>query len=155
MPRTSLSFALLLTALTALTLGACGDNLAASRPDAGAPPDGGSDSGSGTVQTPGVGLVVVNSDFASTSISLLDRSTGQVTRGDCIDSGARPPGVTQPLTGDVVVPSWPQPGPRRAGPSLSGLAVRTLPTLTFRCLDRLRWGRTAAAGHSRPGAAGL
>ncbi|HEX4417596.1 MAG TPA: hypothetical protein VH165_06835 [Kofleriaceae bacterium] len=104
----SLSFTSLLAAV--LAFGACGDNHAA-RPDAGsAPADSGpsSDAGSGTA--PGVGLVVVNSDFASTSISLLDGSTGQVTKGDCIDSGAHAAGVTQPLSGDVVVPSWPQPG---------------------------------------------
>ncbi len=112
MPRRSLSFASLLA--TALTAGACGDNAHSSNPpsDAGAGSDTGPDAGSGDVATPGAGLVVVNNDpnFATTSISLLDRSTGQVTRGDCIDSGAHPPGVTLALSGDVVVPSWPQPG---------------------------------------------
>jgi hypothetical protein len=110
MSRYPLSFASLLAA--ALTAGACGDN--SSRPNNPPPPDsgGGSDAGSDNVATPGVGLVVVNNDpnFATTSISLLDRSTGQVTRGDCIDSGAHPPGVTLALSGDVGVPSWPQPG---------------------------------------------
>jgi hypothetical protein len=112
MPRYPLSFASLL--VTALTAGACGDNSLRSTDASPPPPDSGagSDSGSGDVATPGVGLVVVNNDpnFATTSISLLDRSTGQVTRGDCIDSAAHPPGVTLALGGDVAVPSWPQPG---------------------------------------------
>jgi hypothetical protein len=108
MPRCRLSFASLLAA--ALTAGGCGDS---SHPTNNPPPDSGAgpDAGSDHVATPGVGLVVVNSDFvSSTSITLLDRSTGQVTRGDCIDSGAHPPGVTLALSNDVVVPSWPQPG---------------------------------------------
>lgn len=108
MSRRSLSLASLLAALAA---GACGNNSSHSN---GPPPDSGagSDAGSDGVATPGAGLVVVNSDpnFATTSISLLDRSTGQVTRGDCIDSNSHPPGVTLALSGDVVVPSWPQPG---------------------------------------------
>jgi hypothetical protein len=76
------------------------------QPDAGStspPPDGGAGS-------PGIGLAVVNSDYASTSISLLDRATGQVRNGDCISSGSRPPRNTLPLSGDVVLPSQPQPG---------------------------------------------
>jgi hypothetical protein len=96
MSRRSLSFVSLLAA--ALLCGACGDNALRSLDASPQPPDS------------GTGLVVVNSDFVSTSISLLDRSTGQVTKSDCIDSGSHPPGVTQALTGDVVVPSWPQPG---------------------------------------------
>jgi hypothetical protein len=75
-------------------------------PDAGLdspPPDGGAES-------PELGLAVVNSDYVSTSISLLDRMTGQVKNGDCINSGTRPPGSTLALSGDVVLPSQPQPG---------------------------------------------
>lgn len=96
MLRRSLSLAPLLAA--ALAAGGCGDNTS---PPGNPPPT-----------DRGPGLVVVNNDpdFATTSISLLDRSTGQVTRGDCIDSGAHPPGVTLALSGDVGVPSWPQPG---------------------------------------------
>jgi hypothetical protein len=107
MPRRSVSFASLLAA--ALTCGACDDSSQSSDPP---PPDSGSGGDSDNVATPGVGLVVVNGDpgFATTSISLLGRSTGQVARGDCIDSGSHPPGTTLALSGDVVVPSWPQPG---------------------------------------------
>jgi hypothetical protein len=93
-------------------LGACHDKHGAAPnadagPDAPPPP---SDGGEG-VEPPGIGLAVVNSDFASTSISLLDRTTGQVTNGDCINSATRPPaGNTLALSGDVVLPSQPQPG---------------------------------------------
>jgi hypothetical protein len=55
-------------------------------------------------------LAVVNSDYASTSIALLDRSTGQVTNGNCINSGTRAPEVTLALSGDVVLPQQAQPG---------------------------------------------
>jgi hypothetical protein len=108
MSRRPPCFASLLAA--ALLCSGCGDNALRSLDASPPPPDSGTDTGSGNVETPGAGLVVVNSDFASTSISLLDRSTGQVTRGDCIDSGTHPPVITLALTGDVVVPSWPQPG---------------------------------------------
>lgn len=62
--------------------------------------------------TPGpsaVGLAAVNSDFSSTSISLLDPATGEVVNGDCINSGTVPPGTTLALSGDVVLPSQAQP----------------------------------------------
>ncbi len=108
MSHHSLCFTSLLAA--ALICGACGDNSSHSLDASPPPSDSGTDSGSNNVATPGVGLVVVNGDFVSTTISLLDRSTGQVTNGDCIDSGARPPGITLALSGDVAVPSWPQPG---------------------------------------------
>jgi hypothetical protein len=92
-------------------LGACHDTHGAG-PDAEAgsdappsPSDGGE-----AVEPPGIGLAVVNSDFVSTSISLLDRTTGLVTNGDCINSATRPPVNTLALSGDVVLPSQPQPG---------------------------------------------
>lgn len=62
-----------------------------------------------TIASPGVGLAVVNSDFFSTSISLIDPATGVVTNGDCINSGSVPPNTTLALSGDVALPSWPQP----------------------------------------------
>jgi hypothetical protein len=86
---------------------ACGNNARGTpSPDAGSgspPPDGG-------IESPGIGLAVVNSDYVSTSLSLLDRTTGKVKNGDCINSGTRPPGNTLALSGDVVLPSQPQPG---------------------------------------------
>jgi hypothetical protein len=82
---------------------ACGDS-ASSTPDAG--PLG--DAGPTDEPSPGVGLAVINSDFTSTSIALLDQD-GRVTHGDCINSGTRPPGNTLALSGDVVLPSQAQP----------------------------------------------
>lgn len=89
-------------------LGACGDR-SRSMGDAGsdapeAPIDDAPPVGDGRR-----GLAVVNSDYASTSIALLDRSTGQVTNGDCINSGTRTPVVTLALSGDVVLPLQAQP----------------------------------------------
>ena len=60
--------------------------------------------------TPGVGFAVVNSDYVTTSVSLLDNTTGAVSNGDCINSGTRPPGNTLALSGDVVLPSQAQSG---------------------------------------------
>jgi hypothetical protein len=87
---------------------ACGDNARVAR----GPDDGSDTPGPNGSAEPGaaIGLAVVNSDYVSTSISLLDRATGQVTNGDCINSGTRPPGSTLALSGDVVLPSQPQPG---------------------------------------------
>ena len=62
----------------------------------------------GGLTAPAAGFAVVNSDYVSSSISLLDAVTGQVTNGDCLDSGTRAPGVTLALSGDVVLPSQPQ-----------------------------------------------
>jgi hypothetical protein len=56
------------------------------------------------------GIVVVNSDYKSTSVSLLDPRTGALTRDDCINSGSKPPGLSLALSGDVVLPSAAQPG---------------------------------------------
>jgi len=77
-------------------LAGCGDTLATDTSPA--------------ISAPSVGLAVVNSDFMSTSISLLDPATSQVTNGDCIDSGSHAPGATLALSGDVVLPSQAQPG---------------------------------------------
>ena len=41
------------------------------------------------------GIVVVNSNFTTaTSITLLDRATGELVDGNCLDSGTKPPGYT-------------------------------------------------------------
>lgn len=111
-----------MTRLTALLIcslvcaSACGDNARGAlgpgtgsgppEPDAGSTspgPDGGAGS-------PGIGLAVVNSDYVTTTISLLDPTTGEVRNGNCINSNSRPPKNTLPLSGDVALPSQPQPG---------------------------------------------
>lgn len=57
------------------------------------------------------GVAVVNSDFKnSTSVSLFDPLTMQVTFDDCINSGSTAAGLSQGLSGDVVLPSSAQPG---------------------------------------------
>lgn len=92
--------------IAALALGACDDKSTAS-PDAGpgVPPPP-------PAEGPRIarGLAVVNSDYISTNISLLDRESGQVTNGECIDSGTQTPVVTLALSGDVVLPLQLQPG---------------------------------------------
>jgi hypothetical protein len=98
--RSHLVTSLLIPLSAAVLAGACGDNIEGPQPDAAPLP--------GDVTSPGVGIAVVNSDFSSTSISLLD-PTGQVRNGDCINSGTRPPASTLALSGDVGLPSWPQP----------------------------------------------
>lgn len=103
-PRSHFVVLLVVSMSTAALAGGCGDNAALVTPDSGSTDD---DSGAGA---PGVGLAVVNSDFATTSISLLHRGTGRLLVGDCINSGTRPPGNTLPLSGDVGLPSRPQPG---------------------------------------------
>jgi hypothetical protein len=50
-------------------------------------------------------LVVVNSDYKSTSVSLLDPTTFALTHDDCINSGTTAPALSLSLSGDVVVPS--------------------------------------------------
>lgn len=98
MTSRSLSFLL----FTCAALGACGDDAASPHADAGI------DATDAAV--PELGIAVVNSDYVSTSISLLDPATGAVANGDCINSGTRAPGATLALSGDVVLPSQPQVG---------------------------------------------
>lgn len=82
----------------------CGDNrdLQSASPDAA--------TGDGGITSPFAGLAVINSDYVSTSISLLDPATRKVKNGDCINSGTQTPGNTLALSGDVGLPSQPQPG---------------------------------------------
>lgn len=51
------------------------------------------------------GLVVVNSDYKSISVSLVDPATFAVTHDDCINSGTTAPALSLSLSGDVVLPS--------------------------------------------------
>lgn len=50
------------------------------------------------------GIVVVNSDYQSSSISFLDRD-GNLLKDGCFNSGSGPLGFTMTLSGDVVLPS--------------------------------------------------
>jgi hypothetical protein len=59
---------------------------------------------------PPAGLAVIGSDYHSVSVPLADPSTGAITREGCITSGSSAPGLTTALSGDVVLPSQPQPG---------------------------------------------
>lgn len=94
--------------MLALPLAGCGDDGHASPPDAGSAIDAGATPDGVAASTGPRGLAVINSDYASTSITLLDPATGAVANDHCIDSGARPPGTTTALSGDVVLPSAPQ-----------------------------------------------
>jgi hypothetical protein len=59
---------------------------------------------------PPAGLAAIGSDYRSVSVSLIDPVAGTVTRPGCLTSGSAPPGLTTALSGDVVLPSQPQPG---------------------------------------------
>jgi hypothetical protein len=52
----------------------------------------------------GRGIAVVNTDYLSTSVSLLDRE-GEVLSGSFISSASAPTGLSAPLSGDVVLPT--------------------------------------------------
>ncbi len=93
--------------LLPLLLAACSDEVPPT-PDAAPPADGGASDGGPTGATQGV--VVVHSDYKTSLVSLVDPATSTVTRDDCIDSGSKPALLTTTLSGDVVVPTQPQPG---------------------------------------------
>src|SRR5450759_4115743 len=67
----------------------------------GAALDGSVDSGSAGMAT---GIVVVNSDYHSSSVSLLDRD-GNLVMDGCLNSGTGNPGLSMTLSGDVVLPT--------------------------------------------------
>lgn len=57
-----------------------------------------------------LGMAVINSDFKSTSVSLVDPNSGKLTQDDCIDSGSVTSTLSMALSGDVVLPSSTQVG---------------------------------------------
>ena len=70
---------------------------------------GGSAGGGGTLSAPAaLGAAVINSDFVSTSVSLLN-TQGTLMRGDCVHSMTTGTG-SKTISGDVVLPSQPQRG---------------------------------------------
>jgi hypothetical protein len=63
-----------------------------------------------TSPPPMTGLAVVNSDFSTTSLSILD-TTGALVHADCVDSATGAAGgATKTISGDAVLPSQPQLG---------------------------------------------
>ncbi|HEX7507282.1 MAG TPA: hypothetical protein VF550_10960, partial [Polyangia bacterium] len=50
------------------------------------------------------GIVVVNSDYSSTSVSILDRD-GNLLKDGCLSTGTGTPGLALALSGDVVLPT--------------------------------------------------
>jgi hypothetical protein len=73
-----------------------------------APTGGIGDAGGGGGSCPSA-LVVVDSDFTSTNISVLSPA-GALLSGSILSSAARPPGVSSALSGDVVLPLGRTPG---------------------------------------------
>lgn len=74
---------------------------------------------------PPQGLAVLNSDYKSTAVSMVDPVTGVLVRDACITSGSRVPQLSTALSGDVTLPSQPQPGNELL------LVDRTYGTLTW------------------------
>jgi hypothetical protein len=75
--------------------------------DAGIEPD---DAAPATNPPPMTGLAIVNSDFSTTSLSILD-AAGALVRADCVDSATGANGsVTKTISDDAVLPSQPQLG---------------------------------------------
>jgi hypothetical protein len=63
-----------------------------------------------TTPTPTTGLAVLNSDYSTTSLSLVDPTTHAVVHDACVDSNTVPPTLSLALSGDVALPSHPQKG---------------------------------------------
>jgi hypothetical protein len=59
---------------------------------------------------PTSGLAVLNSDYSTTSLSLVDPATHAVVHDACVDSNTVPPTLSLALSGDVMLPSHPQVG---------------------------------------------
>jgi hypothetical protein len=62
------------------------------------------------VQPAGLAVVHGDSKYTSSLLSLLDPSTGALVHDNCLNSGSATPGLSQALSGDVVLPSTPLPG---------------------------------------------
>jgi hypothetical protein len=77
--------------------------------DAQASDDGGAEAGASAPLTP-VGLAVLSSDRKSTALSLLALDGSAVVKDQCFHSGSQAPQLSAALSGDVVLPSSPQPG---------------------------------------------
>ncbi|HVW30598.1 MAG TPA: hypothetical protein VHC69_34820 [Polyangiaceae bacterium] len=83
-----------------------GDASGASQPDG-----GNADADAGAPAAPAVrGYVVIDTDYQSTVVSLLS-AEGDVASASFIASGSADPGLSAPLSGDVVPPTMIVPGP--------------------------------------------
>jgi hypothetical protein len=68
------------------------------------------DAAPATSPPPMTGLAVINSDFSTSSLSILD-TNGALVRADCVDSATAATGsATKTISGDAVLPSQPQLG---------------------------------------------
>jgi hypothetical protein len=103
--RRTLGIGLTLAALTAI---GCGGGASPHvQVDAGTGPDDAAPAANPPAMT---GLAVLNSDFSTTSLSILD-AIGALVRADCVDSATGANGsVTKTISGDAVLPSQPQLG---------------------------------------------
>ncbi len=68
-----------------------------------------SESEAGVMQAAPSGIVVVNSDYQSASVSFLDRD-GNLLQDSCFNSGSGAQGLSMALSGDVALPTQPQLG---------------------------------------------
>ena len=62
------------------------------------------------VIVPSTGLVVLSSDYITTSVSLVDPRARALVHDRCVDSNTVPPVLSLALSGDVVLASQPQVG---------------------------------------------
>jgi hypothetical protein len=85
--------------LTAFTIAACGSNT----PDPESPDASAIEVGTSQPGEPS-GIVVVNSDYQASSVSLLDRN-GNLLKDGCFNSGSGANGLSLTLSGDVVLPT--------------------------------------------------
>ena len=111
MKRRSSSYLSFLTAIGALMLGACGDDTGtaptydASLSETGSSPsaDASASAIDGSAGLPS-GIVVLSSDYQSSSVSILDRD-GNLVKDNCFNSNTGPKGISLTLSGDLALPT--------------------------------------------------
>jgi hypothetical protein len=64
----------------------------------------------GEAASASLAVVHGDKDYTSVLLSLVDPATGTVIRDNCLNSGSVAPGLSQALSGDVLLPSAPLPG---------------------------------------------
>jgi len=105
MKRRSSSYLYFVTAIGALILGACSDDTGKMPTyDASVSETGPSTSAiDGSVELSG-GIVVLSSDYATASVSILDRD-GNLVKDNCFNSNSGPKGISLTLSGDLALPT--------------------------------------------------